>query len=75
MAEIKSFPNNSDEYIGAEEVMHWLHGRTSGVYGANGNAAVSAVLNAMQVQVAPGIGWIVDAADNGICWWFDAAIT
>lgn len=75
MAEIKSFPNNSDEYIGAEEVMHWLHGRTSGVYGANGNAAVSAVANAMQVQVAPGIGWIVDAADNGICWWFDNAIT
>lgn len=75
MAEIWSFPNNSAEYIGAEEVMRWLHGRTSGVYAGEGNAAVSAVQNAMQVQVARGIGWIVDANANGICWWFDAPIT
>lgn len=75
MAEISSFPNNSDEYQGAEEVMRWLHGRTSGVYAGDGNAAVSAVENTMQVQVAPGIGWIVDAAANGVCWWFDQPIT
>lgn len=75
MAEINSFPNNNDEYIGAEEVMHWLHGRTKGVYAGSGNAAVSAVANAMQVQVAPGIGWITDSGENGICWWFDTAIT
>lgn len=76
MAEIiSSFPNNADEYQGAEEVMKWLHGRTKGVYAGDGNAAVSAVQNAMQVQVAPGIGWITDANDDGICWWFDAAVT
>ena len=43
MANIKSFPNNQDEYIGAEYVMRWLHGRTSGVFGAYNNANVSAV--------------------------------
>ena len=75
MAEISSFPNNVDEYIGAEEVMRWLHGRTSGVYAGTGNAAVSATGSGMQVSVAPGIGWIVDSAANGICWWFDDAIT
>lgn len=75
MAEIRSFPNNSTEYIGAEEVMRWLHGRTSGVYAGAGNAAVTAVQNAMQVQVAPGIGWITDASENGICWWSEAAVT
>ena len=75
MAEINSFPNNSDTYIGAEEVMKWLHGRTKGVYAGTGNAAVSAVASAMQVQVAPGIGWITDANDDGVCWWFSAAIT
>lgn len=74
MAEISSFPNNSDIYQGAEEVMRWLHGRTSGVYAGEGNAAVSATGSAMQIQVAPGIGWIVDAAANGVCWWFDTAI-
>ena len=76
MAEIiSSFPNNADEYQGAEEVMKWLHGRTKGVYAGDGNAAVSAVQNAMQVQVAPGIGWMTDANGDGICWWFDTAVT
>ena len=32
MANIKSFPNNRDEYVGAEYAMRWLHGRTSGVF-------------------------------------------
>lgn len=73
MATLNSFPNNADEYIGAEEVMRWLHGRTSGVYGADGNAAVSAVANSMAVSVAAGIGWLNDAAGNGIVWWFNAA--
>lgn len=75
MAEINSFPNNSDEYQGAEEVMRWLHGRTKGVYAGEGNAAVVAVAGTMQVQVAKGIGWITDANDDGVCWWFDTPIT
>lgn len=73
MATLNSFPNNADEYIGAEEVMRWLHGRTSGVYGGDGNAAVTAVANSMAVSVAAGIGWLNDAASNGIVWWFNAA--
>ena len=75
MAEISSFPNNSDVYQGAEEVMRWLHGRTKGVYAGANNAAVSAGAGSMQVTVAPGIGWMTDDDDNGICWWFDSAIT
>lgn len=73
MATINSFPNNADEYIGAEEVMRWLHGRTSGVYGDTGNAAVTAVPNSMNVSVAPGIGWLNDADSNGIVWWSSMA--
>lgn len=73
MPEINSFPNNSSEYIGAEEVMHWLHGRTKGVYAGVGNAAVTAVSGQMQVSVAPGIGWMTDINGQGICWWYDSA--
>ena len=73
MATINSFPNNADEYIGAEEVMRWLHGRTSGVYGDAGNAAVTAVPNSMNVSVSPGIGWLNDADNNGIVWWSSEA--
>lgn len=73
MATLNSFPNNADEYIGAEEVMHWLHGRTKGVFAGAGNAAITAVGGVMQVSVAPGIGWMTDAGGEGICWWFDSA--
>lgn len=73
MSIINSFPNNADEYIGAEEVMRWLHGRTSGVFGADGNAAVTAVPNSMAVTVSAGLGWLTDADGNGIVWWSSTA--
>lgn len=66
--EIKSFPNNRDEYIGAEYVMRWLHGRTSGVFGAQNNAAVK-VAGAMSVAVTDGIGWMANGNGNGVVWW------
>lgn len=72
MPNIKSFPNNRDEYVGAEYAMRWLHGRTSGVFAANNNAAVAAVQNAMAVTVSDGIGWIADFDANGVVWWNDA---
>ena len=72
MANIKSFPNNQDVYIGAEDVMRWLHGRTSGVFAAGANAAVSALDEAgMAVDVSDGIGWISNADNNGVVWWND----
>lgn len=71
MPNIKSFPNNRDEYVGAEYAMRWLHGRTSGVFAANNNAAVAAVQNAMAVTVSDGIGWISDSDANGVVWWND----
>lgn len=75
MANIKSFPNNRDEYVGAEYSMRWLHGRTSGVFAANNNAAVAAVQNAMAVTVSDGVGWIADSEANGVVWWNDAEKT
>ena len=75
MANIKSFPNNQDVYIGAEDVMKWLHGRTSGVFGAENNASVAAALNEMAVTVSDGLGWITDAGNNGIVWWNDNEAT
>nr|DAW67690.1 MAG TPA: Receptor Binding Protein [Caudoviricetes sp.] len=76
MASIKSFPNNQDTYIGAEEVMRWLHGRTSGVFAAAGNAAVAALKTpGMAVTVTDGTGWLADAGGNGIVWWNDKYVT
>ena len=71
MAEIKSFPNNQDEFIGAENVMRWLHGRTSGVFGADGNASVSPVPDSMAVTVSDGNGWITNDNADGVVWWID----
>ena len=71
MANIRSFPNNQDEYIGAEDVMRWLHGRSSGVFGADGNAAVAPVLDAMAVTVSDGNGWMSNDNADGVVWWID----
>lgn len=71
MANIKSFPNNQDEYIGAEYVMKWLHGRTSGVFAAENNAAVSAVQNEMAITVSDGLGWMANTGKDGVVWWND----
>ena len=71
MAEIKSFPNNADEYISAEWVMRWLHGRTSGVFGENGGGAVTAVLDTMKVTVDDATGWLSNDNSDGICWFND----
>lgn len=73
MANIKSFPNNQDAYIGAEYVMKWLHGRTSGVFGAGDNAAVSALTTpGMAVTVSDGNGWMANGKGDGIVWWNDS---
>lgn len=76
MANIKSFPNNQDEYIGAEYVMKWLHGRTSGVFAADNNAAVTAMATpGMAVQVSDGTGWLANAGKDGVVWWIDSEKT
>ena len=71
MANIKSFPNNQDVYIGAENVMKWLHGRTSGVFAADNNAAVTAVQNEMAVNISDGLGWMANSGKDGVVWWID----
>jgi hypothetical protein len=72
MAEIKSYPNNVNEEIGAEHVMRWHHGRTSGVYGAAGELAVAQLATpAMAVTVSDGSGWLTDSNGNGIHFWND----
>lgn len=70
MAEIKNFPNNVDEYIGAQNVMKWLHGRTSGVFGADGNLSVTANGN-MTVSVSDGVGWLANDKADGTVFWND----
>lgn len=71
MAEIKGYPNNRDEYVGAETLMKWLHGRTSGVFAADSSLSVTAVQNKMEVAVSDGYGWLTDAEKNGIVFWVD----
>lgn len=72
MSEIKSFPNNQDEYSGAEDLMRWHHGRTSGVFAAAGNAAVAALATpGMAVAISDGTGWLTNANGDGIVWWND----
>lgn len=70
MAEIKNFPNNADEYIGAENVMKWLHGRFSGVFGADGNLSVTANGD-MTVSVSDGVGWLANDKADGTVFWND----
>ena len=72
MAEIKSYPNNVNDEIGAENVMRWHHGRTSGVYGAQGELVTAALSTpGMAVTVSDGGGWLTDANGNGIHFWND----
>ena len=71
MANIKSFPNNQDEFRGAEDVMKWLHGRTSGVFAADSNASVTTVQNEMAVNVSDGLGWMANKGKDGVVWWID----
>lgn len=68
---IKSFPNNQDEYVGAEHLMRWFHGRTSGVWGAENELAVTVVPDAMSVTVSDGNGWFANSKADGIAWWID----
>lgn len=75
MAEIKSFPNNQDVYVGAEWVMKWLHGRTSGVFGAEGNLAMTVVPDSMSIKISDGIGWLSNASGDGIVFWNDSEQT
>lgn len=70
MAEIKNFPNNVDEYIGAQNVMKWLHGRTSGVFGADGNLSVTSNGD-MTVSVSDGVGWLANDKADGTVFWND----
>lgn len=72
MVEIKNFPNNQNVYRGAQDVMRWLYGRTSGVFGADENAAVYAFETPrMAVKVSDGTGWMADKIGIGCVWWID----
>jgi hypothetical protein len=75
LAEIKSFPNNQDVYVGAEWVMKWLHGRTSGVFGADGNLATSVVPHSMSIEISDGIGWMSNENGDGVVFWNDSEQT
>ena len=71
MAEIKSFPNNQDVYVGAEWVMKWLHGRTSGVFGAEKNLGTYIIPGTMSVEISDGVGWLSNENGDGVVFWND----
>lgn len=72
MAEIKNFPNNQDVYVGAEWVMKWLHGRTSGVFGAEKNLGASIIPGTMSVEISDGVGWLSNENGDGVVFWNDS---
>ena len=71
MAKIKSFPNNQDVYVGAEWVMKWLHGRTSGVFGAEKNLGTYIIPGTMSVEISDGVGWLSNENGDGVVFWND----
>ena len=52
-----SYPLNLDEYIGAEIVQLWHYGRTTGVFSANANLAVTPA-GAMKINISSGAAWL-----------------
>lgn len=64
---LNAFPINGDIELGAEDVMHWLYGRTSGVFAGANNLKVTA--SGMGVSVSDGVGWITDADGRGCSFW------
>lgn len=71
MAKIKSFPNNQNVYVGAEWVMKWLHGRTSGVFGAEKNLGTYIIPGTMSVEISDGVGWLSNENGDGVVFWND----
>lgn len=55
--------------------MKWHHGRTSGVFAADSNAAVTAVQDSMAVAVSDGVGWLANTGKDGVVWWNDTEKT
>lgn len=69
MAEIHSWPNNVDEFVGAEPMMRWFHGRSSGVFSTAGQGACKPVPNSMKVTLDDCLGWLSNSSGDGIVWW------
>lgn len=69
---LKSFPNNRDEYVYAQDAMKWLFPRTQGVFGAGENLAVKPLASpGMSIQITDGLAWMKDAEGNGCACWND----
>lgn len=72
MAELMAWPLNLAEYeYNAEDIQRWMAGKTSGVYGAEGNWQVVAK-SGMQITVkAAGQigGWLSNMGIHGIVFW------
>nr|DAH49168.1 MAG TPA: Receptor Binding Protein [Caudoviricetes sp.] len=54
--------------------MKWLHGRTSGVFGAENNLAVT-LDSGMTVKVSDGVGWLSNSEGDGSVFWNDTKNT
>lgn len=77
MAEVKAWPLNMADYAyNAEDVQRWMAGKTSGVYGAEGNWQVIAAGGmGLTVKAAdmPG-GWLSNSGRYGVAFWNDTDI-
>lgn len=78
MAEVMAWPLNLAEYAyNAEDVQRWMAGKTSGVYGAEGNwQVVSAGGMNLTVKATdqPG-GWLSNMGRYGVVFWNSADIS
>ena len=51
--------------------MKWLHGRTSGVFGAEKNLGTSIIPGTMSVEISDGVGWMSNENGDGVVFWND----
>lgn len=77
MAEVMAWPLNLAEYAyNAEDVQRWMAGKTSGVYGAEGNWQVAAAggMN-LTVKATDQLGgWLSNLGRHGVVFWNGADI-
>lgn len=77
MADLMAWPLNLVEYAyNAEDVQRWMAGKTSGIYGQEGNYQV-VVKSGRTISVqAEGMvgGWLSNMGKYGVCFWNDLDI-
>lgn len=77
MADLMAWPLNLVEYAyNAEDVQRWMAGKSSGIYGQEGNYQVIHKSGRTITVKAEGMvgGWLSNMGQHGICFWNDLDI-